>query len=698
MTVRGIEALKLYFPPPTNKSQIDANIREEIGRETKKIVQEDTMTSVERYRQEWCQLLNYLDENPETVKEHAFKGDLKISKFRSVYWALLLRVLNTDHRSWQQQREQQRKRYAQLEKEFVKNPHDMNLSNDDPLSQSTQSVWNQYFSDQELFTVIRQDVIRTFPGVDFFRKSIIQNAMSNILFYFARVHPYMAYRQGMHEILAPILFVMYGDHQSLLHFIEISKGEINATLLDVANPDFLEADSYSIFSRLMSSIESYYRITHSFQPETSYLQLQQDSCGPNSTEVEVIGQLNFIRDKILAKEDLHLHNYLLKLEIPLHIFGIRWLRLLFGREFPLLDLLVLWDAIFADSDRFELPNYILVAMLIRIRDKLLLSDYTTCLTYLMRYPTNVDVNLILQHALHMQMPKKFERPQNAFIYFTIPSATNNKQGNPAGLPRQSAATGDEKISKYMDSQEEKRTRARTTSVSNALRLEQRIAELQARNAADAATIARLATSADSNRIIMDGLSKNSPEVLQLELKNARTVIAIAHSKLQLYLDTVRKHLTNQNNIELNQALDGIEELCSFLDIKFMFPLHGRTIPIDKATEANEAKSAINFSSENVPPNYENQAVLTNFENGMQGTVNSSASNPSSGEQTNNSTGGKLTKYERPDNSFMLRSNRILGPVKDIELITIASVEKIVDQQLGDSPKGCCELLQQQKDK
>lgn len=33
-----------------------------------------------------------------------------------------------------------------------------------------------------------------------------------------------------------------------------------------------------------------------------------------------------------------------------------------------MDLLVLWDAIFADGDKFELPNYILVAMLIRIRD------------------------------------------------------------------------------------------------------------------------------------------------------------------------------------------------------------------------------------------------------------------------------------------------------------------------------------------
>lgn len=47
----------------------------------------------------------------------------------------------------------------------------------------------------------------------------------------------------------------------------------------------------------------------------------------------------------------------------------RWLRLLFGREFPLQDLLVLWDAIFAVGKQFELTNFIVVAMLIRIRNQ-----------------------------------------------------------------------------------------------------------------------------------------------------------------------------------------------------------------------------------------------------------------------------------------------------------------------------------------
>lgn len=87
------------------------------------------------------------------------------------------------------------------------------------------------------------------------------------------------------------------------------------------------------------------------------------------SELEVIQQLNTIKDKILAKEDPKLHDHLLKLEIPLSLFGIRWLRLLFGREFALHDLLVVWDAIFAEDEKFDLINYLTVAMLICIRDK-----------------------------------------------------------------------------------------------------------------------------------------------------------------------------------------------------------------------------------------------------------------------------------------------------------------------------------------
>ncbi|KAH8359571.1 hypothetical protein KR093_007604 [Drosophila rubida] len=641
MTVRGIEAINLYMP--TSKADaataIKTDVREEKGRTIEPVVagNGDIMTSVERYRQEWSQLLADLDENPESLRLAAFNGQLKMSKFRSIHWALLLRVLNVDHRSWHIQRAQQRSRYDKFRVDYVRNPHQLAASDDDdPLSQSTKSVWNQYFSDQELFAVIRQDVVRTFPGVEFFRKELIQNAMTNILFYYAREHPYMCYRQGMHEILAPIIFVIYSDHQSLLHFTEIAETDINDTLLNVLDTAYLEADTYSIFSRLMASVESYYRVSNLVSTPSGYIETltmsESSSAADNEphSEVEVISQLNFIRDKILAKQDQHLHHYLLKMEIPLHIFGIRWLRLLFGREFMLLDLLLLWDAIFADSDRFDLPNYILVAMLVHIRDKLLLSDYTTSLTYLMRYPSYVDVNLVLRHALFMQNPKQFECPKNAFncVSFTNTPAPPASVSQPVN-PRV-------------------RTNSEASTIGSGISIDRHITYMQACNAADSSALAKLS---DVHGVAMDGYLEDSPELLRLELKNAQTVIKIARSKLVNYLTTVRQHMGKQSNDELNRTLDGIEELCSFLDVKFVFPLHARSAPIDKADEANERKQ------------------LTNARNNT--TV---ASTPLITQLP--AIAPALSGYEVPENAFMHNSTRrLLGNRREIELSTITSDER-----------------------
>ncbi|KAI8045022.1 TBC1 domain family member 5 isoform X2 [Drosophila gunungcola] len=640
MTVWGIEAITLNGSA-TRESGEQHLAEKDVGdrdRDRGRVIPEaGAMNSIERYRQEWTQLLENLDAEPEVLRQSAFAGDLKMSKFRSVHWALLLRVLTSEHRSWIGQRLQQRVRYDKFRADYVRNPHQLAVDcNDDPLSQSTQSVWNQYFSDQELFAVIRQDVVRTFPGVDFFRKPLVQNAMVNILFYYAREHPYMCYRQGMHEILAPIIFVVYSDHQSLLHFSELAKTDINPTLLDVLDPAYLEADTYSLFSRLMASVESYYRVSNLVSTPGGHIEQRAETPGDNEspTEAEVISQLNFIRDKILAKQDQHLHHYLQKMEIPLHIFGIRWLRLLFGREFMLLDLLLLWDAIFADSDRFDLPNYILVAMLVHIRDKLLLSDYTTSLTYLMRYPGNVDVHLVLRHALFMLNPKQFDYPSNAFTCVSFANSGAGKEGLPPAGQRPRTAS---------------ETSAGATSGSQ---IDRQITFMQERNAANSSALAKLQ---DSHRVAMDGYLENSPELLRLELKNAQTVIKIARSKLQNYLGTVRHHVGKQanGNEELSRTLDGIEELCSFLDVKFMFPLHARSAPIDQALEANEQKQ---LNTASLAPK----------------ATPSPTPNPTTVQLPHSATVG----YQMPENAFMHSSmRRLLGELREIELSTITSDEK-----------------------
>lgn len=47
--------------------------------------------------------------------------------------------------------------------------------------------------------------------------------------------------------------------------------------------------------------------------------------------------------------------------------GRRWIRLLFGREFPFDELLALWDTLFAEDPGLDLVDLVCVAMLLRIR-------------------------------------------------------------------------------------------------------------------------------------------------------------------------------------------------------------------------------------------------------------------------------------------------------------------------------------------
>lgn len=124
--------------------------------------------------------------------------------------------------------------------------------------------------------------------------------------------------------------------------------------------------------------------------------------------------------------------------------------------------------------------------------------------------------------------------------------------------------------------------------------------------------------------------------------------------MQTYLGTVRHHVAKQANAneELGRTLDNIEELCSFLDVKFMFPLHARSAPIDQALEANEQKQMNNSSRPK--------------------KASPTASPTTKAAPPTTASGG----YEMPENAFMHSSmRRLLGELREIELSTITSDEK-----------------------
>lgn len=56
----------------------------------------------------------------------------------------------------------------------------------------------------------------------------------------------------------------------------------------------------------------------------------------------------------------------------------RWIRLLFGREFYLPNVLQLWDALFVDGTSLALIDYLFTAMLIQIREPCELYTINNC--------------------------------------------------------------------------------------------------------------------------------------------------------------------------------------------------------------------------------------------------------------------------------------------------------------------------------
>jgi len=71
---------------------------------------------------------------------------------------------------------------------------------------------------------------------------------------------------------------------------------------------------------------------------------------------------------LLKSYDPVLHNHLTRLGIEPQLYGLRWIRLLFGREFHVADVLKLWDAIFADDPKLSIVDYVCLAMLLYLRE------------------------------------------------------------------------------------------------------------------------------------------------------------------------------------------------------------------------------------------------------------------------------------------------------------------------------------------
>lgn len=280
----------------------------------------------------------------------------------------------------------------------------------DPLSDSWYGPGDEKLTDEQLLDIINKDVERTYPDIDFFRDEKIQKSLTNILFVYAKVNQDISYKQGMHELAAPMLWVLAQD----AHAIN-SEDLVFSNMFDVAS---IEADAYDLFNQVMKSAKAWY-------------------LNDAETVPPIVAKSIHIQDGLLQRADPELYDTLKENSIEPQIWGIRWIRLLFGREFGFENMLALWDSLFANfehrpdetDDQLEIIDYVCVVMLLRVRNLIINGDHTDILTTLLNYPvedqTYETMYLYVTNASYLQR----NLSSSAGKYISDQYNKNNTKGN-----------------------------------------------------------------------------------------------------------------------------------------------------------------------------------------------------------------------------------------------------------------------------
>ena len=120
------------------------------------------------------------------------------------------------------------------------------------------------------------------------------------------------YRQGMHELLAPIVYVV--DHDAVDTEADVAAGsESDALMVQVLHGSFVEHDVFTLFSRVMDRAATFYEIK-----ETGISSVPPDSLSSGSSVI--VEKSIFIHEVCLNKVDPELSRHLTNIEILPQIF------------------------------------------------------------------------------------------------------------------------------------------------------------------------------------------------------------------------------------------------------------------------------------------------------------------------------------------------------------------------------------------
>jgi TBC1 domain family protein 5 len=187
---------------------------------------------------------------------------------------------------------------------YIKHPGRLTELSFDPLADDPDSPWDAVRKDESIREEILQDVQRL-PDDPFYHHDGTQMMILDILFIYCKLNPDVGgYRQGMHELLAPIVQVV---HQDAVDSAAIASAETDPVMVGTLDSSFVEHDAFALFAKVMERAKPFYEVI--------------DAPPPGASEQSAIVQKSrYIHEDALMKADPELSAHLKGIEILPQIF------------------------------------------------------------------------------------------------------------------------------------------------------------------------------------------------------------------------------------------------------------------------------------------------------------------------------------------------------------------------------------------
>lgn len=104
----------------------------------------------------------------------------------------------------------------------------------------------------------------------YFREPTTQSTLLDILFIFCKLNADIGYRQGMHEMLAPILWVVSRDAIDPASLSKVGNTDLDSDLIrEALDQTYIEHDAFTLFCIIMQTVKSFYEMgNNNSQPMT----------------------------------------------------------------------------------------------------------------------------------------------------------------------------------------------------------------------------------------------------------------------------------------------------------------------------------------------------------------------------------------------------------------------------------------------